>query len=88
MPGRAPLYENPPELVGDPAPRRDPRAETTEPRRLHDFDSFGSIMLFAAAILYLTFQDIAPRSRLERHWAPPLGAMLGSAIALVGELLL
>ena len=48
----------------------------------------GSIMLFAAGgILYLTFQDIAPQARLERHWAPPLGAVLGFALALVGEML-
>ena len=31
----------------------------------------GAIMLFAGGgILYLTFQDIAPQSRLERHWGP------------------
>ena len=48
----------------------------------------GAIMLFAAGgILYLTFQDIAPQSRLEHHWLPPLGAVLGFALALVGELL-
>jgi ZIP family zinc transporter len=47
----------------------------------------GSIMLFAAGgILYLTFQDIAPQSRLERHWTPPLGAVLGFALALVSKL--
>ena len=49
----------------------------------------GSTMLFAAGgILYLTFQDIAPQARLERYWAPPLGAVLGFALALDGELLL
>ena len=48
----------------------------------------GSIMLFASGgILYLTFQDIAPQARLERHWAPPLGAVLGFALALVSEML-
>ena len=48
----------------------------------------GCIMLFASGgILYLTFQDIAPQARLERHWAPPLGAVLGFALALVGEML-
>ena len=47
----------------------------------------GAIMLFAAGgILYLTFQDIAPQARLERHWTPPLGAVLGFALALVSEL--
>ena len=49
----------------------------------------GGIMLFAAGgILYVTFQDIAPQSRLENHWAPPLGAVLGFALALAGQLLL
>ena len=47
----------------------------------------GAIMLFAAGgILYLTFQDIAPQSHLERHWTPPLGAVLGFALALAGKL--
>ena len=49
----------------------------------------GAVMLFAAGgILYATFQDIAPQSRLERHWAPPLGAVLGFAFALAGQLVL
>lgn len=47
----------------------------------------GAIMLFAAGgILYLLFQDIAPQSRLEKHWAPPLGAVLGFCLALFGEM--
>ena len=46
----------------------------------------GALMLFAAGgILYLTFQDIAPQSRLERHWAPPLGAVLGFGLAALAE---
>lgn len=46
----------------------------------------GAIMLAAAGgILYLIFQDIAPMSRLKRHRAPPLGAVLGFAVALVGQ---
>ena len=49
--------------------------------------ALGAIMLFAAGgILYLTFQDIAPQARLERHWAPPLGAVLGFALALLAEM--
>ena len=49
----------------------------------------GALLLFAAGgILYLTFQDIAPQSRLERHWAPPLGAVLGFALALLADFLL
>jgi zinc transporter, ZIP family len=50
--------------------------------------ALGAIMLFAAGgILYLIFQDIAPQSRLRRHWAPPLGAVLGFSLALFGEML-
>lgn len=37
----------------------------------------AAIMLFASGgILYLVFQDIAPQARLERHWAPPLAALM------------
>jgi ZIP family zinc transporter len=46
----------------------------------------GATMLFASGgILYLLFQDIAPQSRLERHWAPTLGAVLGFCLAMVAE---
>lgn len=49
----------------------------------------GAIMLFASGgVLYLIFQDIAPQSRLNKHWAPPLGAVLGFCAALLGEMLL
>ena len=48
----------------------------------------GFVMLFAAGgIVYLLFQDIAPGSRLERHWAPALGAALGFAVGLLGHML-
>ena len=47
----------------------------------------GAIMLFAAGgILYLTFQDIAPQSRMRQRWEPPLGAVLGFALALAAEM--
>jgi len=36
-------------------------------------------------ILYLVFQDIAPQSKMRRHWAPPLGAVLGFAVGMVGK---
>ena len=57
---------------------------------LVDHDAIlGGIMLFAAGgILYLTFQDIAPESRLEQHWTPTLGAVVGFALALLGALFL
>jgi len=48
----------------------------------------GATMLFAAGgILYLLFQDIAPQSRLERHWAPTLGAVLGFCFAMLAQAL-
>jgi ZIP family zinc transporter len=44
----------------------------------HNIVTLGATMLFASGgILYLIFQDIAPQSRMRRHWAPPLGAVLG-----------
>lgn len=49
----------------------------------------GAILLFApGGILYLTFQDIAPQSGSSDARAPPLGAMLGFGLALVGHALL
>lgn len=48
----------------------------------------GAIMLFAAGgILYLIFQDIAPQSRLNHHWAQPLGAVVGFSVALFSAML-
>lgn len=49
----------------------------------------GGIMLFAAGgILYLIFQDIAPQAHLKRHWAPPLGALAGFLLGVMGKGLL
>ncbi len=49
----------------------------------------GGIMLFASGgILYLLFQDVAPQSHLDRHWAPALGAVLGFGIGMLGKLLI
>jgi ZIP family zinc transporter len=49
----------------------------------------GAVMLFAAGgILYLIFQDIAPQSRMQRHWAPPLGAVLGFCLGMLGQSLM
>jgi ZIP family zinc transporter len=45
-------------------------------------------MLFAAGgVLYLVFQDIAPQAKLAAHWAPPLGAVFGFALGLLGTML-
>jgi ZIP family zinc transporter len=46
----------------------------------------GAIMLMGAGgIMYIIFQDIAPQSRLNNHWAPPLGAIIGFAITLQAD---
>lgn len=49
----------------------------------------AGIMSFAAGgILYLIFQDIAPKSTMRGHWKTPLGAVLGFAMGMLGEQLL
>lgn len=46
----------------------------------------SGIMLFAAGgILYIIFQDIAPQAKLSKHWAPPLGALAGFLLGVVGS---
>jgi ZIP family zinc transporter len=48
----------------------------------------SSLMLFAAGgILYSIFQDIAPRVKLEKHWFPPIGAVLGFLLGMMGFML-
>ncbi|GAB4552961.1 MAG: divalent cation transporter [Phycisphaerales bacterium] len=48
----------------------------------------GVIMLFGAGgILYLMFQDLAPQAKLERHWLPTLGGVLGFGAGLLGQML-
>lgn len=51
-------------------------------------ETLGAMMMFASGgILYLIFQDIAPQSHLKKHWAPPLGAVVGFCIALFSHLM-
>ncbi|WP_264210937.1 ZIP family metal transporter [Leisingera thetidis] len=48
----------------------------------------GAIMIFAAGgILYLLFQDIAPKAHSSRSSLPALGAVAGFALGLAGDLL-
>jgi ZIP family zinc transporter len=56
---------------------------------LSDYPQIVSgIMLFAAGgILYIIFQDIAPQARLKNHWAPPLGAVAGFLLGVLGHML-
>ena len=57
---------------------------------LAEFPSItAGIMLFAAGgILYLLFEDIAPQVPLRRHWGPPLGAVAGFLVGLIGRMLI
>jgi len=49
----------------------------------------AAVMLVAAGgILYIVIQDIAPQVKLQRHWAPPLGAVLGFLLGVVGQMLI
>jgi ZIP family zinc transporter len=56
---------------------------------LAEFPQYVSaIMLFASGgILYAIFQDIAPQVKLEKHWFPPMGAVLGFVLGMVGFML-
>ena len=48
----------------------------------------SAIMLFAAGgILYSIFQDIAPHVKSEKHWGPPMGAVAGFVLGMVGSML-
>ncbi len=48
----------------------------------------SAIMLFAAGgILYSVFQDLAPQAKLEKRWAPPIGAVLGFLLGMIGSML-
>lgn len=48
----------------------------------------GSVMLFAGAgVLYLVFQDVAPKAHVEGHWSPALGAVAGFTLGLLGHVL-
>lgn len=48
----------------------------------------SGIMLFAAGgILYSVFQDIAPQIRMENHWLPPLGGIIGFLVGVIGFML-
>ena len=54
---------------------------------LSDYQSIvAAIMLFAAGgITYIIFQDIAPQVKLESHWSPPIFALLGFLLGLIGQ---
>ena len=48
-------------------------------------EAISAIMLFASGgILYSIFQDLAPQVKLEKHWVPPMGAVLGFVFGMFG----
>lgn len=57
---------------------------------LHDKSEWTAMLMSFAAggILYLIFQDIAPQAKMRRHWKPPLGALLGFALGMLGHKLI
>ncbi len=49
--------------------------------------ALGVIMTFSAGgILYLVFQDIAPRVTYDKSWLPPMGTIIGFMVGLGGYL--
>lgn len=67
-----------------------PLAAYTGLSYLHDKQIVVSlIMTFAAGgVLYLMFQDIAPKVALKKAWLPPMGALVGFFIGVLGSVLL
>lgn len=52
----------------------------------HPF-AVSALMLFAAGgILYIVFEDIAPQAKIEKRWAPPLGAVAGFLLGVIGAM--
>lgn len=47
----------------------------------------GIMLLASGGILYLIFQDISPQVPLQRHWLPPLGAVGGFLVGIIGHML-
>jgi len=51
--------------------------------------TIAALMMFAAGgILYSIFQDIAPQVPLQKHWAPPMGALLGFLMGVLASMAL
>ncbi len=42
---------------------------------------------YLAQFPYSVFQDIAPQIRMENHWLPPLGGILGFLVGMIGFML-
>ena len=46
------------------------------------------VLVASGGILYSIFQDIAPRVKLEKHWMPPMGAVLGFVFGVIGVMVI
>ncbi|AXT73027.1 ZIP family metal transporter [Vibrio sp. dhg] len=46
------------------------------------------VLVASGGILYSVFQDIAPRVKLAKHWLPPMGAVLGFVLGMVGVMVI
>ncbi len=47
--------------------------------------TMGMMMTFCGGgILYLVFQDVAPKVPIENAWLPPMGAVLGFMVGMLG----
>jgi len=56
--------------------------------KLFEADSvlLGTMMTFCAGgIFYLVFRDVAPQARLENHWYPSFGAVIGFLVGMTGH---
>lgn len=55
---------------------------------VEDPELLSIIMIFASGgILYIVFQDIAPQVRLKNHYFPPMGAICGFLLGILGYML-
>jgi ZIP family zinc transporter len=57
---------------------------------LQDHTKLTAVIMALAGggIMYLIFQDIAPQSKIRRHWIPAIGAVLGFAVGMIGKQLI
>lgn len=48
----------------------------------------SSIMVFSSGgILYIVFGDIAPQAKVANQWLPPLGALAGFLLGVIGQMM-
>ncbi len=43
------------------------------------------VLVASGGILYSVFQDIAPKAKYANHWVPPMGAVAGFMLGMLGE---